>query len=86
MADGAAPILEVKRLRKEFPGVVALRDVTLSFRAGEVHGLVGENGAGKSTLMKLLAGVYRPTSGEMLLNAKAVRWREVAGRPGRRGS
>jgi D-xylose transport system ATP-binding protein len=52
------PILEMKNIAKEFPGVKALDGVDLSVDAGEFHALVGENGAGKSTLMKILSGVY----------------------------
>ncbi|MDQ0313766.1 multiple monosaccharide ABC transporter ATP-binding protein [Amorphus orientalis] len=52
------PILEMHGITKTFPGVVALKDVHLSVRQGEIHALVGENGAGKSTLMKVLSGVY----------------------------
>ena len=58
-------ILEVDRVRKEFPGVVALDDVQLRIRPGTVHALMGENGAGKSTLMKIIAGVYSPDAGEV---------------------
>ena len=53
-----APILEMKSITKEFPGVKALDDVTFSVAKGEIHCLVGENGAGKSTLMKVLSGVH----------------------------
>ena len=52
------PILEMKSITKEFPGVKALDQVTFSVREGEIHCLVGENGAGKSTLMKVLSGVH----------------------------
>src|SRR6478735_1549236 len=51
-------ILEMRSITKEFPGVKALSEVSLSVKAGEIHAIVGENGAGKSTLMKVLSGVY----------------------------
>jgi ribose transport system ATP-binding protein len=63
-------ILELRQINKQFPGVLALQDVNLVLRQGEIHGLVGENGAGKSTLSKIIAGVYPPTSGELLLWGK----------------
>src|SRR6201995_4811083 len=51
-------ILEMRGIRKTFPGVIALDNVDLTVRAGEIHAIVGENAAGKSTLMKVLSGVY----------------------------
>jgi ribose transport system ATP-binding protein len=63
---------------KEFPGVRALDGVTLAFRAGEVHGVVGENGAGKSTLMKVLSGIEPPTSGTMAIDGTPVTLRSPA--------
>lgn len=63
-------ILEMKNCRKEFPGVVALDNVSLFVKRGEVHALMGENGAGKSTIMKILAGIYQLDEGEVLFNGK----------------
>ena len=65
-------ILQVRGITKKFPGVVALRDVSISFARGEVHALVGENGAGKSTLIKIIAGKYHPDGGEILFDDKPV--------------
>lgn len=53
------PMIQMKHIVKEFPGVKALTDVNLEFYAGEVHALLGENGAGKSTLIKIISGVYK---------------------------
>lgn len=66
------PIISVRNVSKSFPGVQALDQVSLDIYSGEVHVVMGENGAGKSTLMKILAGVYHPDSGEILLEDKAV--------------
>lgn len=63
-------ILEMKHITKTFPGVVALDDVSLKVRKGEVHALIGENGAGKSTLMKVLNGVHQADSGEIWLRGE----------------
>jgi ribose transport system ATP-binding protein len=63
-----APVLEMRGIRKEFPGVIALDGVDLSLYAGQVHVLLGENGAGKSTLMKILSGAYHKDAGEILIN------------------
>jgi len=67
-------IVELKNIRKEFPGVVALNHVNMTLRAGRVHALVGENGAGKSTLMKILSGTYASYDGEISLDGKPVRF------------
>src|SRR5437867_228861 len=63
-----APVLEMRRIRKTFPGVVALDDVDFELRRGEVHILLGENGAGKSTLMKILSGAYQKSAGQIILD------------------
>lgn len=67
------PLIEMRNISKAFPGVQALKDVSLAAYGGEVHMLVGQNGAGKSTLIKILCGAYRPDHGEFLLNGKPVR-------------
>lgn len=66
------PILEMKSITKEFPGVKALDKVTFSVKRGEIHCLVGENGAGKSTLMKVLSGVhpFGSYTGEILVDGE----------------
>lgn len=61
-------VLEVKNLKKYYAGVKALDDVSVGFREGEAHALVGENGAGKSTLIKVITGAIEPTSGEIIFN------------------
>ena len=69
---GAAPVLEMRGVRKAFPGVVALDGVDLTLHAGDVHMLLGENGAGKSTLMKILSGAYRKDAGEIRIDGQPV--------------
>ena len=68
-ADGT-PLVEIRDLTKEFPGVRALDSVSMTILAGEVHALVGENGAGKSTLIKIIAGLHKPTEGELLVDGE----------------
>jgi len=67
-----APLIEARDLTKYFGSVVALHDVSLSVRAGEVLCLLGDNGAGKSTLIKILSGVHPPDSGEILVDGETV--------------
>ena len=66
-------ILKLNAVGKRFPGVVALRDVSLEIRRGDTHVLLGENGAGKSTLINLLAGIYVPDEGEIVFDGKPYR-------------
>ncbi|MDQ0395110.1 sugar ABC transporter ATP-binding protein [Labrys monachus] len=68
----ATPFLAAENVAKSFGGVHALRDVSLSLNAGEVHGLVGANGAGKSTLIRILAGLTQPDRGRILLDGTPV--------------
>lgn len=60
--------LQARGITKRFGGVVALSDVTLEVRPGEIHGLIGPNGSGKTTLLNLLSGYYRPDHGKILLD------------------
>ena len=62
-------ILELKHITKLYPGVVALNDVSLEVRRGEILALVGENGAGKSTLIKTCSGAITPTQGEIVISS-----------------
>ncbi|MBN1672700.1 MAG: sugar ABC transporter ATP-binding protein [Kiritimatiellae bacterium] len=68
------PILEARRIRKHFGGVVALEDGNLSLEPGEVHFLMGSNGSGKSTLCKVIAGVVAPDDGQLELGGQPVRF------------
>ena len=61
-------ILNIQNVTKTFAGVKALNNVSLSVKEGEVHALMGENGAGKSTLIKILTGIYKADSGEIIFD------------------
>jgi general nucleoside transport system ATP-binding protein len=67
--------VELRHITKRFPGVIANKDVSIKVETGTVHALVGENGAGKSTVMKILYGMQRPDSGQILVNGKEVRFK-----------
>jgi ribose transport system ATP-binding protein len=71
-------ILKVEHITKRFPGVVALDDVSLSIREGEVLALLGENGAGKSTLIKVLSGIYIPEEGSIVYNGQELHMEDPA--------
>jgi len=64
------PLLELKQIKKSFPGVKALDGIDLSIRRGEVHALLGENGAGKSTLVKIMCGIYQPDTGDIFIEGE----------------
>src|SRR5690554_3889307 len=66
------PILEMKKISKSFPGVKALSGVDFRLFQGEIHAIMGQNGAGKSTLIKVLTGVHKQDTGEILLEGKAI--------------
>ena len=70
-------LLEVRDLKKSFPGVLALKGVSLTLGKGEVISLIGENGAGKSTLMKILAGVQPADSGDYHIDGQKVDFKNV---------
>src|ERR1043165_54068 len=74
------PILEMRNITKEFPGVKALNNVSFRVAEGEIHCLVGENGAGKSTLMKVLSGVYRygSYSGDIVFGGEVQKFSGIA--------
>jgi ABC-type sugar transport system ATPase subunit len=69
------PLVELRGVTKSFPGVFALRNVSVSFRPGNVHALLGENGAGKSTLVKIISGIYSPDDGQILFGGEPARLR-----------
>jgi simple sugar transport system ATP-binding protein len=66
------PVLELRKVSKHFGAITALTDVDLLLEPGEVLGLMGDNGAGKSTLVKIIAGNFRPTSGDIVLEGEPV--------------
>jgi simple sugar transport system ATP-binding protein len=70
------PVLELRGITKQFPGVLANDNINLTLEKGEIHALLGENGAGKTTLMNILYGLYKPTSGEIFIAGQKV---EISG-------
>lgn len=73
-------MLEMKAITKRFTGVVALKDVNLAVKAGEIHAICGENGAGKSTLMKVLSGVhpYGTYEGEIHFEGRKLQFGSIS--------
>jgi ribose transport system ATP-binding protein len=71
-ASGNGDILSIEKITKQFSGVKVLHSVSFGIRPGEIMGLIGENGAGKSTLIKIISGIYQPTSGTLRLNGEPV--------------
>ena len=64
------PVLELRNITKQFPGVLACDHINLTLEEGEIHALLGENGAGKSTLMNILYGLYHPDEGEIIVRGQ----------------
>jgi ribose transport system ATP-binding protein len=77
-AHSAEPVLSLVDVDKRFPGVHALKQVSIELKPGEVVGLIGENGAGKSTLMKILSGVYQHDAGEIRVGGRPTRFLDAA--------
>lgn len=69
-------VVELKNVTKRFPGVVALKNMQLALKPGQIHGLIGENGAGKSTLIKVLTGVHQPDEGDIIVDGKKVTFKD----------
>ncbi|MCD8349507.1 MAG: sugar ABC transporter ATP-binding protein [Planctomycetaceae bacterium] len=65
-------IIRIDRVSKSFSGVPVLKDIDVGIRRGEILGIIGENGAGKSTLMKIISGIYQPTSGDVYVEGEKV--------------
>src|SRR5690625_2976021 len=70
LTDRSQNVLELKNIRKTYPGVVANDDINLAVKAGEIHALIGEDGAGKTTLMSILCGLIKPDSGSITVDSK----------------
>jgi len=77
-SEARRPILELRGIRKAFPGVLALDDVDLKVFPGAIHSLVGENGAGKSTLINVMVGLFQPDAGEIRIDGDPARFSRPA--------
>jgi simple sugar transport system ATP-binding protein len=71
-AEMGTPLMELRDIEKHFGSVLALAGVSMDVNAGECHCLLGDNGAGKSTFIKIMAGVYQPTSGKIFLEGQRI--------------
>lgn len=78
MNDGAPEVLRAENIVKRFGANVALRDVSLHLRKGEVLGLIGDNGAGKSTLIKIITGFHKPDAGKIFIEGEEVELKSVS--------
>lgn len=70
--------MEARQITKQFGAVIALQEVDVTFRLGEVTALIGDNGSGKSTFVKIASGVYQPSRGTLVIDGKPVRFRSAA--------
>jgi ABC-type uncharacterized transport system ATPase subunit len=77
LSEADSPIVEMRKITKQFPGVLANDSIDFDLHKGEIHALLGENGAGKTTLMNILYGLYEPDGGQILLRGKLVRLASV---------
>ncbi len=73
-ANGKTPLLELRDCSKYFGNIIALKDINITIRAGEVTCLLGDNGAGKSTLIKIFSGVHQQSEGQLFVEGKEVRF------------
>jgi ABC-type sugar transport system ATPase subunit len=73
-----APALSLRNIHKSFGGVVAVEDLSLDVKRGEIVALVGDNGAGKSTIVKIIAGMHQASSGEIRLAGELVHFIEAS--------
>ena len=77
-AIGSRPLLEIRNISKRFGAVQAVRDVSFAIHAGEVLGLIGDNGAGKSTIVNMIAGMYPPDSGQIIVDGEEASYESPA--------
>ncbi len=71
-SGGDAPLIELKGVGESYGNIIALKDINLRVGVGQVTGVLGDNRAGKSTLVKIIAGLHKPTEGELLMDGEAM--------------